>query len=45
MPLEAWSTALGCSREALARAAAKLAQGRFSLDRRLIAKPLAGQDR
>ena len=38
LPLEAWSTELGCSREALARALGKLSQGRFSLVRKLEAK-------
>ncbi|WP_306592037.1 replication-associated recombination protein A [Geothrix sp. 21YS21S-4] len=40
LPLEAWSAELACSREALARAVAKLAQGKFSLARKLEAKPL-----
>jgi len=41
LPLEAWSEELACSREALARAVAKLASGRFTLVRRLEAKPNA----
>jgi len=40
LPLEAWSGELGCSREALARAVTKLASGRFSLGRKLDAKPI-----
>ena len=40
LPLEAWSTELACSREALARALARLAQGRFTLARKLEARPL-----
>ena len=40
LPLEGWSTELGCSREALARALSKLASGRFTLTRKLEAKPL-----
>jgi len=39
LPLEAWSGELACSREALARALAKLAQGRYTLTRNLEAKP------
>ncbi len=41
LPLEAWSAALSCSREALARALGKLAAGRFTLRRGLTAKPMA----
>ena len=41
IPMDDWSTELGCSREALARALPRLAQGRFSLERKLTAKPLA----
>ncbi len=46
IPLEAWSETLRCSREALARSVAKLASGRFSLERKLVARPLdiAGTD-
>jgi putative ATPase len=40
LPLEAWSEALACSREALARALGKLAQGRFTLGRKLEARPI-----
>jgi putative ATPase len=40
LPLEAWSDELSCSREALARSLGKLAQGRFTLRRRLEAKPV-----
>ena len=40
LPLEDWSTGLGCSREALARAVSKLAQGHYTLSRRLEAKPI-----
>ncbi len=39
VPLEAWSTALACSREAVARALGKVAQGSHTLTRRLEAKP------
>jgi putative ATPase len=42
IPLDDWAEALRCSREALARAVAKLAQGTFSLERKLVAKPLDG---
>jgi putative ATPase len=40
LPLETWSAELGCSREGLARALGKLAQGRFTLGRKLEAKPI-----
>lgn len=40
LPLETWSAELACSREALARAVGKLAQGRFILERKLEAKPV-----
>jgi putative ATPase len=40
LPLEAWSAELTCSREALARALGKLAAGRFTLGRKLEAKPI-----
>ena len=40
LPLDAWSTELACSREAVARALGKLAQGRCTLTRRLEAKPV-----
>jgi putative ATPase len=40
LPLETWSAELACSREALARAIGKLAQGRFTLGRKLEAKPI-----
>ena len=40
VPLDTWSAELACSREALARAVGRLAQGRFSLTRRLEARPL-----
>ena len=42
IPMDAWSTDLGCSREALARAVSKLALGRFILERKLFARPSAG---
>jgi putative ATPase len=42
IPLEAWSSELGCSREALARAVSKLATGAFILERKLLIRPLAG---
>ncbi len=41
IPVDAWATELGCSREALARSVVKLAGGQFKLDRVLRAKPLA----
>jgi len=44
LPLEAWATQLTCSREALARAVAKLAQGSFSLERKLVARALSATD-
>jgi putative ATPase len=40
LPLDGWSTELACSREALARALAKLASSRFTLQRKLEARPL-----
>jgi putative ATPase len=40
VPLEAWASELACSREALARTLGKLAQGRFTLGRKLEAKPI-----
>lgn len=40
VPVDAWCEALACSREALARALPKLAQGRFTLERRLVARPI-----
>jgi putative ATPase len=40
LPLEAWSNDLSCSREALARALSRLASGRFTLMRKLEAKPI-----
>ncbi|HOD34128.1 MAG TPA: hypothetical protein PKO12_11645, partial [Holophaga sp.] len=39
VPVDAWCEALACSREALARALPKLAQGSFTLERRLVARP------
>ena len=39
LPLEAWSLELACSREATARALTKLAQGRYTLTRKLEARP------
>lgn len=39
LPLDSWCQTLACSREALARALPKLAQGHFSLERRLVALP------
>lgn len=41
LPLEVWSGELACSREALARGLGKLASGRFTLVRRLEAKPIS----
>lgn len=41
VPVDGWCQALECSREALARALPRLAQGRFSLERKLVARPLA----
>ncbi len=41
VPVDAWCEALACSREALARALGKLANGHFSLERRLVARPMA----
>ncbi|HEX9009315.1 MAG TPA: replication-associated recombination protein A [Holophagaceae bacterium] len=38
VPVDAWCEALACSREALARALPRLAQGRFTLLRKLEAK-------
>ncbi len=38
IPVDAWCEELGCSREALARGVAKLAQGGFVLTRSLVAK-------
>lgn len=43
LPVDAWCEALACSREALARAAARLASGHFTLERRLLARPLKGE--
>ena len=40
VPVEAWSAELACSREALARGLQRLAQGQFSLVRKLEARPL-----
>jgi putative ATPase len=40
LPIQAWATELGCSREALGRAAQRLASGHFSLERILLLKPL-----
>jgi putative ATPase len=40
VPLDAWSADLACTREALARALGKLAQGHFTMARRLEAKPI-----
>ncbi|GLH69101.1 ATPase AAA [Geothrix rubra] len=40
VPVDAWCEALACSREALARALPRLAQGRFTLARKLEARPL-----
>jgi putative ATPase len=42
IPLDSWSSSLGCSREALARAVSRLAAGGFFLERKLCARPLAG---
>jgi len=42
LPLDAWATELNCSREALARAVTKLAQGHFTLDRKLVARTMEG---
>jgi putative ATPase len=43
IPLEAWSSELGCSREALARALVKVTGGHFALERRLVARPLSDE--
>jgi putative ATPase len=40
IPMDTWSSDLTCSREALARAVAKLAQGKFTLTRKLDASPI-----
>ncbi len=40
LPLEAWSDQLSCSREALARTLGKLALGKFTLVRKLEARPI-----
>jgi putative ATPase len=40
VPLDEWANDLACSREALARALGKLAQGHFILGRRLEARPI-----
>lgn len=40
IPLDAWCETLACSRESLARALPRLAQGGFTLTRLLVAKPL-----
>jgi putative ATPase len=40
IPVDAWCEQLACSREALARALPKLAQGQFTLLRKLEAKPV-----
>jgi putative ATPase len=40
LPLEAWSQELACSREALARSVGRLAYGRFTLVRKLEARPV-----
>ncbi len=39
LPVDAWAGALGCSREALARALARLAGGAWRVERRLVAEP------
>jgi putative ATPase len=41
LPVEAWSSELGCSREAIARALGKLAQGKYALSRKLEASRVA----
>ncbi len=40
LPVDTWCATLACSREALARALPRLAQGRFTLARMLTAKPV-----
>jgi putative ATPase len=40
VPVDAWCEQLACSREALARALPKLARGRFTLVRKLEARPV-----
>jgi putative ATPase len=40
LPLEDWSADLSCSREALARTLGKLALGKFTLIRKLEARPI-----
>jgi len=42
IPLDDWALTLKCSREALARVLARLAHGRFALERRLVALPPEG---
>ncbi|MGI5863944.1 MAG: replication-associated recombination protein A [Myxococcales bacterium] len=44
VPMDAWCEELGCSREALARALPKLAQGKFTLERRLVARTIMGEE-
>jgi len=44
VPVDAFCEALECSREALARALSKLANGHFSLERRLVARPVVGDE-
>jgi len=41
VPIDAWCEKLGCSREALARALPKLASGGYTLERKLVVRPLA----
>lgn len=41
LPVDAWSEELGCSREALARALVRVAEGRFRIERKLVARPMS----
>lgn len=40
LPLDAWAESLKCSREALARAVAKLSSGHYVVERKLVLRPL-----
>ena len=44
VPVDLWCQTLECSREALARALSKVAVGHFSLERKLVALPVAGEN-
>jgi putative ATPase len=43
LPVDAWAGALGCSREALARALDRVGGGAWKVTRRLLAEPAAGE--